>query len=186
MSVFEYISVAISIVLGLGLTQILRSLVVVFRARREHPVSWFAVVWAVLIFLIGVQFWWALFQLDADGIVQRWSIASFLFIIALAVTIYLAAAIVLPGEPKDPRTYLHEDGRWVFVALIAYGLMAVFANLVLFGSDPAAPVNVGNYVALVGHAMLFRRPDSRVAWPFTLYYALFMAWAFWGAAPQSY
>ena len=81
---------------------------------------------------------------------------------------------------------LHEDGRWVFVALIAYGSMAIFANLALFGSSPAAPVNVGTYLAIAGMAALFRSPEGRLAWPFTVYYAVFLAWAFWGAAPQTY
>ena len=157
MSVFEYISVAVSIVIGLGLTQILRSLVVVFRARREHPVSWFMVVWAVVIFLIGVQFWWAMFQLHAEGMVPRWSIVAFLFILAIAVTIYLASAIVLPGEPKDLRTYMDEDGRWVFVALIVYGLMAVFANLALFDASPAEPVNVGTYIFIKSGGLILPR-----------------------------
>ncbi len=63
MSAFEYFSVALSFVLGLGLTRLLLGALYVFRARERQRVHWIPILWAASIFLFQIQYWWAVFEL---------------------------------------------------------------------------------------------------------------------------
>ena len=172
MSPFEFISVALSIVVGLAVTQILRGAVTVFRARREYPVDVLPVTWALIVFLTTIQYWWAAFELDAADIVVEWSLAAFLLLLWLAVLLYLAAALVLPGHPTDLTAYFHDDGRWALAMLGVYGISGLVVNVLLFGSG------------LMDAVVFSRRRRVRVL--LTVGYLLMMLSALSWAAPTAY
>ncbi|MDX1495852.1 MAG: hypothetical protein R3253_17405 [Longimicrobiales bacterium] len=186
MSPFEFISVALSIVVGLGVTQLLRGAVTVFRARREHPVDALPVTWAFIVFLTIIQFWWALFELDAADLVVEWSLGAFLLLLWLAVLLYLAAALVLPGRPTDLTAYFDDDGRWALAMLAVYGMSGLVVNALLFGSGLGDPAQIGIYVTLVllAGVIFVKRRGVRIA--LTVIYLLMMLSALSWAAPTTY
>lgn len=186
MSAFEFVSVALSIVVGLGLTQILRSAVVAFRARHEYALEVLPLVWATVVFVTIIQFWWAIFELDASGLVTEWSLSAFLLLLGLTVLLFLAAALVLPGTPTDLVSYFDADGRWALAMLGGYLVCGVAANVVLFGSDLADPVQVVMYVmvVLLGGVVFSRRGAVRLV--LSAAYAVCLAWGLVSAAPPTY
>lgn len=160
MSSFEYISVALSIVVGLALTHILRSAAAVFRRRTSVRLDALSIGWTGIILLKILAFWWSIFELDAQGIVTSWSLSSFLLLVSLAVVLYLAAALVLPSDAPDLRVYFEEDGRWAVAAVAAYSLLAAVVNTSLFSSGPLDPNQLGLYgsaVVLVVIVLVKRR-----------------------------
>jgi hypothetical protein len=64
MTPFEFILVALSFVLGLGITRLLSSTVNIFRWRNELDIDWVPLVWAAVVFLFQIQYWWAIFELS--------------------------------------------------------------------------------------------------------------------------
>lgn len=149
MSSFEYISVALSIVVGLALTHILRSAVAVFRRRTAIRFDALVIGWTGIILVKILGFWWSIFELDAQGIVTAWSLSSFLLLLSLAVVLYLAAALVLPSDAPDLGVYFEEDGRWAVAAVAVYSLLAAVGNTALFGSGPLEPSQLGLYFSAV-------------------------------------
>ena len=120
-SPFEHISVLISIILGLGITQLLMSVHRLVQARHRVKLYWLSLLWAVLMFVAQVEWWWASYALRDETI---WNFFYFLFVLLSPVTLYLAAAFALPefepGERYDLRDYYFGNRGWFF-AFVAAG-----------------------------------------------------------------
>ena len=74
MDEFSYLSVLISVILGLAVTQILKGFRGILLSRTRVRIYWPVIAWAVLLLLICVQSWWAMFELRHY---QPWTFAAF-------------------------------------------------------------------------------------------------------------
>lgn len=187
MDTFRWISVVVSMILGLGVTRLLTSAVTVFRARRRARIDHLPLVWAAAIFAQQIVFWWSLEEVS--NIVDRWSLAEFLLLVGLVLTLFLAAALVLPpsemAEGESLRTFFEQDGNWAALALAAFNALAILANRVLWG-DGAWSIAAGLNLALVATALAGMARARRVQ---VAAAALYLALVVCGAAvlaPTSY
>ncbi len=137
MTAFEFLSVALSFVLGLAVTLVLTSLLAAFRARHESRMDWLPFVWAGYVLVYQFQYWWAIFELSALPV---WSVGTFGMLLVLAVILFLAGGLILPpasaAYPSDLREYFRADGRWGIVALASYSIVGIVGNVLLFGTSP--------------------------------------------------
>ena len=87
MTIFEYVMVIISIILGLGIAQLLRGFSKIARSEtRDHGLT----LWAVLLFVLHLQVWWALWDVRETA---DWTQFKFYFIVLIPCTLlYLPAA----------------------------------------------------------------------------------------------
>src|SRR5262245_34390640 len=142
MDPFSYLTVLISIILGLGITQLLSGLGRVLQGRDRLRMFWPAIAWVVLLLAIHVQTWWAMFGLRAF---QRWSFMAFALVLLQPIVLFLLAALVLPSETTDSID-LHANyfaqSRWFFGLTIVLLIVSLTRDLVLGGSLPGA-LNLG-------------------------------------------
>jgi hypothetical protein len=121
MTPFEHLAVLISIVLGLAIAQLLTTAHRLVLARERVRFYWLPVLWAVLLFITLVEWWWSIFTLRGE---TTWNFFYFLFILLSPVTLFLATASVLPevesGRSYDLRDYYYANRGWLF-ALVAAG-----------------------------------------------------------------
>ena len=61
MDEFGYLSVIISVILGLSIAQLLQGISQVINARDRVRMYWPTMVWAVLLLVVNTQAWWAMF-----------------------------------------------------------------------------------------------------------------------------
>ena len=61
MDEFSYLSVLISVILGLAVTQVLKGFRGILLSRTRIRIYWPVIAWAALLLLICVQSWWAMF-----------------------------------------------------------------------------------------------------------------------------
>jgi hypothetical protein len=61
MDEFSYLSVLISVILGLAVTQILKDFRGIVLSRARIRIYWPVLVWAALLLLVCFQHWWAMF-----------------------------------------------------------------------------------------------------------------------------
>jgi hypothetical protein len=61
MDEFSYLSVLISVILGLAVTQILKGFRGILLSRARIRVYWPVLAWAGLLLLVCTQHWWAMF-----------------------------------------------------------------------------------------------------------------------------
>ena len=154
---FDYLSVLISIVLGLGLTELLSNVHRLVQARDRVTFHWLPVLWGVLVFVMLVQWWWAAFGLHQQ---LEWNFFFFLLILLIPVLMYLAAASVLPTveseQTVDLRAYYFSIHHWFFWIVATTSLLECL-RAVLYADLQAALFNAVG-AALLGSLAIVRRP----------------------------
>ncbi len=145
MDAFSYLSVLISIILGLAITQILQGFRDLMQARSRLRLYWPSLLWAILLLVICVQEWWAMFGWRDY---PRWTFPGFSLMLAQTIATYLAAALVLPDvhgdDPIDLRSYYYANHRWFF----AMGAIAVSVSILkdwFLSGHPPEPLS--NFVS---------------------------------------
>ncbi len=142
MDAFSYLSVLLSIILGLAITQILQGFRDLMQARSRLRLYWPPLLWAILLGVICVQEWWAMFTWRSY---MHWTFTGFSMMLAQTVATYLAAALVLPDvrgdEPIDLRSYYYANHRWFFVMGVITILVSIGKDLVLNGHLPQPPLD---------------------------------------------
>jgi len=163
MSDFEYLSVLISIVLGLGITNILGGLAGIVRQRHRLKIYAPVPITLVTLFLIHVQTWWTLFGLRG---MRRWTIVEFLVVLIQPVFLYLASAMLVPdlagNEVVDLRTDYHRERRWFFGIMLLLVLCSLARPVILSGQLTGAADLVGHAVFLAAIAVGFVSANDRV------------------------
>lgn len=106
----------ISIVVGLGLTELLLTFYHLVQARRR--VTWDALpmAWALLILVAVVNFWWGIRAIMAGA--SGWTTGEFMLAMLSPIFIFLACAAALPkvaeGEALDMKA-AYAEGRTAFL-----------------------------------------------------------------------
>lgn len=154
MTAFEYLAVLISIVLGLGATELLAGVQRLAHARDRVRFHWLPLTWAGLVFVALVQWWWAAFGLRHQA---DWNFFSFLLILLVPVLLYLAAALVLPAEKPDGWYDLraHYFGMHrLFFAVIATATLLEMARALRVGDVQAAVLDLAATLLLTSLAVV--------------------------------
>jgi len=167
MDEFSYLSVLLSIILGLAITQILKGFRGIVLARTRVRMYWPVVAWAALLLLIDVQSWWAMFGLRS---IASWTFPAFFVVLTQTIVLYMLAAIVLPdftGEKIDLSTHYHAHTRWFFGLLVLVLLISLGKDVVLTGHLPGR-LNLAFHLAFIAislPAMFVRSPWYHQAQP---------------------
>lgn len=126
MSLFEYVSVAVSIVLAFGVTHLLRGLML---ASKREDRYWVHLSFVILLLLMHFQLWWGFWDASA---VDKWTF--FLFVLALLgpVILYMLAAILVPAEkPTNWITHFEENRVRFYIGSAGYIAWAMTLRVVL-------------------------------------------------------
>jgi hypothetical protein len=133
MSAFEFISVLLSIVIGLALARILTRVGRVLEIRKKINFYWVQGVWVVNVALLLVTFWWA--TLFSHSEQEIWRFPNFALLLLYSVLLYLLAVLILPTdleEGTDLKVHFFEVRQWFFT-LMALTTTAEFFDTFLHG-----------------------------------------------------
>ena len=137
MDAFSYLSVLLSIIIGLAITQILTGFRGIVLWRSRVRMYWPVPLWAATLLLINVQSWWAMFDLRN---VAAWTFAAFAVVLAQSIAQYLLAGIVFPDFSRDADIDLHEHYwahvRWFFGLFVLVLLISLTKSEVVYGKLP--------------------------------------------------
>jgi hypothetical protein len=129
-SAFEYVTVFISIILGLGVTQILTGIADLIHQNKRVKIYWPHMVWVFLVLILHVQEWWVTFQLRSFG---PWRLPVFLFIILYPVVLFVLARLLFPfgltDEKVDLKIFYFESYRKIFLFGAILALLTVLDNI---------------------------------------------------------
>src|SRR6476660_3576689 len=152
MDAFSYLSVLLSIILGLAIAQVLQGYRAILLARGRVRLSVPVLIWSGLILLFATQAWWASF-----GLRQRthWDFLSFSIILLQMVLLYMLSAVVFPdvggGDPVDLIDHSDRHRAIFFGFLIAMLAASVLKDLVLDYRLPT-PLNLAFHALLAAIA----------------------------------
>jgi hypothetical protein len=153
-SPFDYLSVLLSIILGLGITQLLTGVGRLIQARGRVRVYWPTLVWVGVLLVIHVQTWWTTFELRGR---EEWNFFVFLVVLLQPIGLYLLSALVLPdfGETGNPdeelvdmRANFLANAGWFYGISLSLLAVSVGKDLALDGELPETP-------NLLAHATFF-------------------------------
>jgi len=154
MSLFEFVSVIIAVVLALCLGQLLLGVSGLVKARIRVGVFLPHTIWIGLLFLLVLQHWWA--QWDFRGV--DWTYPSFLYAVLGPTLLFLAVSLLIPetsgDAPIDLRGHFMGVRRLFMLVMLAFVLVTWFDGLLIQGQSALGQIGwlhlgwVG--VALVG------------------------------------
>jgi hypothetical protein len=147
MNPFEYLNVLISIILGLAIAKILTGLATVITARERVDFYWPPIVWAIWIFFISAQHWWAQWQLEFT---KEWTFLDFSLLLLVPVGFFLLSALVLPEREENGKLDLGEwffrNRAWFFGIMFFLPALSILEEIVRTGHMG----NVLNFAFLLG------------------------------------
>lgn len=157
-SLFEYISVSIAIVLSFGVVRLLDGAPSAFaQGRRYWPHS----LWLAIKFLHHFMIWWSVWGIRN----ANWDFMSFFAQLAPPVVLYLQASALVTSSADaitDWRTHFYGVRKRFFGLNIAFALAVPFSASLAMGRLPAgSPVLVS--AAIIALSILgFRSASHRV------------------------
>jgi FtsH-binding integral membrane protein len=134
MDEFSYLSVLISVILGLAVTQILKGFRGILLSRVRVRIYWPVILWAGLLLLVCFQHWWAMFGMRHR---HDWTFQQFGMVLLNVIFIYMVAGLVLPdffGEQVvDLKENFYAHRGWFFSLAVGVIVVSVGKSLVLDG-----------------------------------------------------
>jgi hypothetical protein len=137
---FGYLSVIISVILGLSITQLLQGISQVINAGDRVRIYWPSIAWTLLLLLVDVQAWWAMFGYRNR---HSWTFVQFTVVLLEAIMLYLLAALALPSITNeaeiDLRSNYFRHAGWFFGSLVVLLLDSLLKSVVVSGGLPGKP-----------------------------------------------
>jgi len=131
MSPFEYVVVLISIILGMGITQIVSGLASIIHRWEKVKIYWPHLILIVLVFVLHIQEWWVAYDMRHY---DYWRLPTFLFIILYPVNLYILARILFPvtwrGREIDLKEFYFKNYRRIFLFTITMDVLGIIDNVV--------------------------------------------------------
>ncbi len=133
MSSFEFVTVLVSVIVGLGVTHLLTGLGRAIHLRDRASLWWVHLCWTATVFLYLALHWWTLFYLNDESV---WTFGVFLYILFHSVLLFMLAVLLYRPDPDgvlDLRASFEANRSWflgVFAlsAIVDLGTTAIQGN----------------------------------------------------------
>jgi hypothetical protein len=161
---FSYLSVFISIVLGIAVVHLLRGLVEFITVQGIKP-YWVHSVWMGYFTIWLPYFWW--FTLNWEA-VEVWTFFPFLFLVGFSMIIFAVTAVLVPerlSDSPDLREYYYRVRRPLFLLMASISALDI-VDTFLKGVDNLERLGGISYVVytslmVVGHLVGSLTDSSR-------------------------
>ena len=149
MTPFEYVSVLTSIILGLGVTQILTGIADLVHQWTKVKLYWPHLLWIVLVFVLHIQEWWVTYQLHT---IMSWRLPTFLFFILVPVNLFILARILFPfnlqSDVIDLKVFYYENFQKFFLWTMILNVLSIITNVIVDGVNADQLIIVAIFVML--------------------------------------
>lgn len=134
MTPFEYVTVLISIILGLGITQIMTGIADIIHQWNKMKLYWPHLLWILLVFIMHIHEWWYTYDLKTH---ESWYILSFIFINLYPIMLFVLARLMFPFGAMEVETDFKEfyfgNYRKFFLIVTILILLAIVQDVFLEG-----------------------------------------------------
>ena len=134
MSVFEFLLALYSIVAGLGMSLLVRSVGQMIESRDRVRRYWVHTCLVGIAFIAQVVTWFSLWRFSTHS---PWTILETLLLIVIPLLLYLVGHLTVPeleeGRNYDLRAYYFRHARWIQGLLLAVVLVSLLGEAYLVG-----------------------------------------------------
>lgn len=125
MSIFEFLMVLVSIIIGLGVAEILRGVARQIRNRDSVSPYWVHSVLVIFVFIALLQQWWEIWGLQRY---QDWTFLGLLMMLSGPVGLFLIAYLLFPQpvQGANYRDYYYGSMRpvwWIGVLTVTFATL---------------------------------------------------------------
>jgi hypothetical protein len=135
MTPFDYVSVLISIILGLGITQIMTGVADLVHQWDRVKLYWPHLLWIILVFVLHIQEWWVTYQ-QFSGM-DTWRLATFLLVILYPMNLFILARILFPLNPPDGvldlKHFYYDNFQKFFLCTMVLNVLSIITNVMVDG-----------------------------------------------------
>jgi hypothetical protein len=154
MSSFEFIAALMSIIIGLGVTNLLAGAGRAFYRRNENPLDEVHIVLTLATLLLLTLQWWVTFKWNTE---VNWSFDKFLLLIVWTITLYMLTVFLYPpdlSEAEEHQGRFERNRSGYYSTFIAMCLPTWYVPF------------VGQYAVLAAGGLIAHRPgyDRFFAW----------------------
>lgn len=168
MDLTEYWATLVSIVLGLGIADLLLNLLRLIHERRRIDWDPLPLVWAVVALGWIINYWWAV-AANLDGSRDAQVVGAFALLLIQPILLFMMAASVLPRTmPAEGRTSMRVEwasARQIFLILFTANQIATWIRILVVRQevvwDVASFTRTATLAVLV--VLIFLK-DRRVEW----------------------
>jgi hypothetical protein len=114
MDLYSHVRVLFSIILGLGVSHLLRGVARIVQHPKEYRVYWVHLVWSLFVLFVRIPVWgWGLRVRQ----IAQWTFPLYFFVAIYAILLYLLCTLLFPEEMGDYqgfKDYFYSRKRWIF------------------------------------------------------------------------
>jgi hypothetical protein len=153
MSIFEFLMVLVSIIIGLGIAEILRGVARHIRNRDSVSSYWVHSVAVVFVFLALLQQWWEIWGLKGH---LDWTFFGLLMMLSGPTGLFLIAYLLFPQpiQGTDFRDYYFGQMRPVWWIAVFTVTLATLFRPIVFGNALFIVDNATSFLGFVGFILL--------------------------------
>lgn len=149
-SPFEYSSILVSIILGLGITQLLSAFTDLLYNYKKVSFYWPQTAWILFVLFLHIQDWFITYQLKDKPV---WHLTELVFILLYPISLFIAAKLLLPSndkeESRDMKSYYMSQYPVLFGIMAISILLSVVFNIWLLGESLAGQVPILVFLLIV-------------------------------------
>jgi hypothetical protein len=135
MDAFEYISVLTSIIIGLGMAQLLLGVSRLIQHPDDARPYWVHLSWVLTMFVYSVFWWWWEFNLN---VIEVWTFGAYLLVIFYTFLVFLMCALLSPVSLSGYdgfEEYYYAKRAWIFGTFLVMQLVDVGVVILIKGMD---------------------------------------------------
>lgn len=131
-SPFEYISILVALIIGLGITQILSAFTDLLYNYKKVKFYWPHSVWLVFVLFLQIQDWFVFYQLES---IKVWTLPLLTFVISYPITLFVCSKMLLPTneleERIDMKKFYFSQFQIIFLFISISIVLSIAFNLII-------------------------------------------------------
>ena len=159
---FKYLSVMVSILLGLGISTLFGGIGNLVQIRRRVKLFWLHSLWVMLLVFLHLHMWWSFWALRG---VTEWTYFTFVYILIGPGALVIASHMIIPeliGERIDVERYYFDSSPLFFGILTVAAVWAMFLEPIMGLRGFLHPFRILQVMAIVAFTTCAASRDRRL------------------------
>ena len=150
---FSFVMVLLSIIVGLGVTELLTNFARQIQNRATTKFYWIHTILALLVFLALLQQWWESWD---QHLVEEWTFPILLLMLGGPIGLYVISHLLFPREMGDIdyREHYYKNTRVNYAIGVLTVIFASSYRPLSFGDNLIDPDNLASVLILVAFLVL--------------------------------
>ena len=142
MDPFEYFIVLQSLILGLGIAQLLTGAADAISNLRNVKLGFAHTLMVLIVFSMHFQEWWYSYEYTHE--IEEWTSPLVMFLLVYPILLYLLARMLFPtglrSHENDLEEYYFDQWKPLFLVMFAIVVMSYLQNVFISGWAPSSQI----------------------------------------------